>query len=187
LLTILTANTELELLFVQPHQDLILVFTLEGSVPCTPVPQPTSTAPPTPDCTDAVPTPPSLPGAQQDLRCQGSNLAPREDCLGLLQLLPQGTNGGITSNDCLSGSKGTNTSGQLFCSLATKNQCSVVIVFGRSGIEPQSRDDIAAIINDSNMFCFRVCESGILEASSIVNQAGDVRVCIMNTDSAADC
>ena len=179
----------LEFLFTQDHGNLLLVFILAGTVPCTPPPSiPTSPPPPPPpECPSPVPTAPALPGTIQDMKCQDSNLAPRQDCLRLLPLLPRGTNGGITTNDCLPGSLGTNTSGQTFCRLATSAECSVVIVFGRNGIEPQSRDDIAAVINNSNAFCFRVCRRGPLEGSSIVNVAGDVRICIMSTLAAASC
>jgi hypothetical protein len=43
--------------------------------------------------------------------------------------------------------------------------------------EPQSRDDLVAVVNDSNMFCFRVCDDGPLEGSNIMNVKGNVRVC----------
>ena len=120
--------------------------------------------------------------------CTDSNLASRVDCLQLPNL-PPGSNNGITAADCLPNTSGTNTSGQMYCSLAVSRTCSVVIVFGDSDAqsEPQSRDDLVAIVNDSNMFCFRVCDEGPFEGSNIENVNRNVRVCLIDTDSAAEC
>lgn len=61
------------------------------------------------------------------------------------------------------------------------------MVFGNDHTGPQYRDDIAAAINDSNASCFQVCGGGPVEASSIMNNNGDVRVCVMNSANAALC
>jgi hypothetical protein len=121
--------------------------------------------------------------------CTDDNLAQRGDCLGLLPLLPAGSNGGLTAADCISGSSGTNADGNTYCVLANNIQCSLVMVFADQAAqsEPQSRDDIAAIINNSNAFCWRLCTSGPLEGSSIFNIDKTVRVCVIDSDAAELC
>ena len=56
---------------------------------------------------------------------------------------------------------------------------------------PQSRDDIAAVINDSDRYCFQLCGEGgnaaPVEASSIIGKDGNVRVCVIETEGAGEC
>ncbi|KAA8569747.1 hypothetical protein EYC84_001330 [Monilinia fructicola] len=190
-------NTRLTLLFTKQSGILSFGITIHGTVACTPIPPTptkTSTQPPAPTGPNCPEPPPSVPtaigGGEQDLICTDSNLASRIDCLNLPNL-PAGSKNGITAADCLPNTSGTNGSGQLYCSISVSRGCSMVMVFGDSDAQkqPQSRDDLVAILNNSNQYCFRVCDaaSGPLEGSSILNIARNVRVCIIDTNSAGQC
>jgi hypothetical protein len=177
------------MLLFRPGQPGTISFGIafDGTIACTtrPTPDPTTR----PLCEDPVPTAPSVNGIQQDMRCVDTNLAQRRDCLGLAQRLPGGTGNGLSSVDCISGSQGTNQWGQLYCRWADSGGCSLVAVFGDQNAQArrQSRDDVVAVLNNSNAFCYRVCRTGPLVGSQITNRDGNVRLCVMETGQAANC
>ena len=195
------ANTRLELLIKESADAQTFSFTVDGDVsiprhngklsltnlqaPCTKI-APTVTQPIAPSPTidpNACTATPTAPG---DLKCTTSHMAPRSDCgSALLAKLPFGNNGGIDQSSCLPGSAGTNAAGENFCSLAVNGQCSLVAAYGQGSLEPQSRDDVAAVINDSTFFCFQVCGSGVLEGSTIQGQDGKTRLSVIETGSEA--
>ena len=68
-------------------------------------------------------------------------------------------------------------------------QCELVAAFGAEGLKPQNRDDVAAVINDSNAFCFQVCDAvaAVVEASKITGEDGKVRLCVGAVGGGASC
>ena len=64
-----------------------------------------------------------------------------------------------------------------------------MVAFGSDGLAPQKRDDVAAVINDSDHFCFQVCDApaGVVEGSKITGLDGKARLCIGQTGSGANC
>lgn len=175
--------------FMQSYWDDFIVATPTAPLTTTTSALPAPTKTTEPICPEPAPTVPTAPGGgEQDLICSDSNLASQVDCLSL-PALPAGTNNGIDASNCLPNTSGTNNLGELYCSIAVSPTCSMVMVFRNTAAQTQlqSRDDLVAIVNDSNMFCFRVCDQGPLEGSSVINIAVNVRVCIIATDSAASC
>ena len=65
----------------------------------------------------------------------------------------------------------------------------MVIVFGDTAAQqrPQSRDDLIAIIGDTDEFCFAICNGDPVEVGRIQGLDGnnDVRVCVMTSESGA--
>ena len=121
-------------------------------------------------------------------------VAPRGDCsTSLSNKLQVGTDNGLNINNCVSETSGTNGSGQTYCSLAVNGGCAMVIVFGDTTAQQrlQNRDELIAIIGNTDRFCFALCDGSPVEVSRIQGLDGnnDVRVCVMTSESGAgaDC
>lgn len=69
----------------------------------------------------------------------------------------------------------------------------MVIVFGDTTAQQrlQNRDELIAIIGNTDRFCFALCDGSPVEVSRIQGLDGnnDVRVCVMTSESGAgaDC
>ncbi|KAI9756102.1 MAG: hypothetical protein M4579_003989 [Chaenotheca gracillima] len=179
------SGTSLELLLNPVSTATDFSFEIVAAADCA-----TTTVTATPPPSTACPGPPATgPG---DLQCQTTNMAPRFDCgPALLAKVPFGPevegHPTLDRDNCIPLTAGTNTSGQLYCTIAQNGQCSLVMVFGNDQTGPQNRDDIAAAINDTDAFCTAICGGAILEGSNIPNTDHDVRVCIINSANAASC